>query len=582
MEGKTYSEKNDISECKSCNDCKGRNVLQKCSKLNNGKCGTCLPEYYSDSEVDDCKKCSFCCEDALEHEHLRQCKDLGMPRHMQCEDSDKNRKCKIQALLLNSTTTSRPLVTVSPTSKLTQTSGSRVTAVPSGGTEVSMTIRKSVATPSDSSPKTHDDTYGLYGVVGVSSVLVLGAIVCAAVKLKRRNGSRNRRRIGTIYSSIEQGEGQEMIELRQRTENMANVYVQYNFYANGLSSNNQSTESSAASSTELIKPTDVPSVKTFGANSLDLQVSLIPEDLLLKGVLTDVNVMDELSRGLDPVCPPGTSYWVHLAEVLQVTDEVKMRCQCNPQCSPSKHMLDFKEAVDRDFLVQQLKDGLRAISRNDLVQKVEECDLPYTAPFRDLREHHPKVLEVICIQLDHFKHWQKLGEKFKIPDKKLLRIGTSSTCAKTVLEIIEKRNPELTVQDMKLVLEYMSREDVCDALDKYRPPEGCYTIKTVCENPYCLDEVAPLLDKETPGVENWQHFAWRFDVPREICESLKPKETPSPTAALIEHIVQDKPNTTVKTFMKALMKIERADVVNALLTRLSGSSNKDNTAKNST
>ena len=202
MEGKTYSEKNDISECKSCNDCKGRNVLQKCSKLNNGKCGTCLPEYYSDSEVDDCKKCSFCCEDALEHEHLRQCKALGMPWHMQCEDTNKNRKCKI---LLNSTTTSRPLVTVSPTSKLTQTSGSRVTAVPSGGTEVSMTIRKSVATPSDSSPKTHDDTYGLYGVVGVSSVLVLGAIVCAAVKLKRRNGSRNRRRIGTIYSSIEQG-----------------------------------------------------------------------------------------------------------------------------------------------------------------------------------------------------------------------------------------------------------------------------------------------------------------------------------------------------------------------------------------
>ena len=124
-----------------------------------------------------------------------------MQRHMQCEDTDKNRKCKIQALPLNSTTTSRPLVTVSPTSKLTQTSGSRVTAVPSGGTEVSMTIRISVATPSDLSPVTN----GLYGVVGVSSVLVLGAIVFAAVKLKKRNGSRNRRRIGTIYSSIEQG-----------------------------------------------------------------------------------------------------------------------------------------------------------------------------------------------------------------------------------------------------------------------------------------------------------------------------------------------------------------------------------------
>ena len=200
MEGKTYSEKNDISECKSCNDCTGRNVLQKCSKLNNGKCGTCLPEYYLDSQVDDCEKCSFCCEDALEHEHLRQCKDLGMPRHMQCEDTDKNRKCKIQALLLNSTTTRRPLVIVSPTSTPAQTSGSGH-AIPNGGTEVIMSTRKTVAAPSDSSP--HDVMYML---VGVSlSVLVVGAMIVYAVKLKKSNGSRNRRRIGTIYDSIDQG-----------------------------------------------------------------------------------------------------------------------------------------------------------------------------------------------------------------------------------------------------------------------------------------------------------------------------------------------------------------------------------------
>ena len=203
MEGKTYSEKNDISECKSCNDCTGKNVLQKCSKLNNSECGTCLPEYYSVDEVDDCKKCSFCCEDALEHEHLRQCKDLGMPRHMQCEDNDKNRKCKMQALPLNSTTTSRPLVTVSPTSKLAQTSGSRVTTVPSGGTEISMATRKSVAAPSDSSRNWNAVIYG--GLVGVFlSVFVPGAIMCA-VKLKMRNRSRNRHRIGTIYNSIDQG-----------------------------------------------------------------------------------------------------------------------------------------------------------------------------------------------------------------------------------------------------------------------------------------------------------------------------------------------------------------------------------------
>ena len=33
-----------------------------------------------------------------------------------------------------------------------------------------------------------------------------------------------------LQVSIFSGEGQEMIELRQPTENMANVYVQYNFY----------------------------------------------------------------------------------------------------------------------------------------------------------------------------------------------------------------------------------------------------------------------------------------------------------------------------------------------------------------
>jgi len=201
IENKTYSEENDISECKSCNDCARRNVLRMCSKLNNSKCGTCLPEYYLDSQVDDCKKCSFCCKDALEHEHLRQCKALGMPRHMQCEDTDKNRKCEIQALLLRSTTTSRPLVTVSPTSKPALTSGSGVTTIPSGGTEVK-SIRKSVAAPSDSSHNRHEIMYGLVGVL--LSVFVPGAIMCA-VKLKIRNRSRNRHRIGTIYNSIDQG-----------------------------------------------------------------------------------------------------------------------------------------------------------------------------------------------------------------------------------------------------------------------------------------------------------------------------------------------------------------------------------------
>ena len=95
--------------------------------------------------------------------------------------------------------------------------------------------------------------------------------------------------------------------------------------------------------------------------------------MLLKCVLTDVNVKDDVARGLDPVGPSGTSNWIHLAEVLQIPNEIIMWCQHNPHCSSSKHMLEFKEAVDPDFSVQQLKDGLHATYRNDLVQKLEEC-----------------------------------------------------------------------------------------------------------------------------------------------------------------------------------------------------------------
>ena len=73
-----------------------------------------------------------------------------------------------------------------------------------------------------------------------------------------------------------------------------------------------------------------------------------------------------------------------------------------------------------------------------------------------------------------------------------------------------------------------------------------------------------MLDCETPGMKNWLHFAWKLGVPKEDCDNLKPKGNPSPTRALMEHIVQVDPGLTVKTFIEALKKMQRIDVVNAL------------------
>ena len=85
--------------------------------------------------------------------------------------------------------------------------------------------------------------------------------------------------------------------------------------------------------------------------------------------------MDELAGQLDQPVYPRANYWVHLAAEFQVPKDVTMKCQHSFERSPSKHLLEIKEGVDTSFSVQELKKGLKAILRNDLVQKVDNCHL---------------------------------------------------------------------------------------------------------------------------------------------------------------------------------------------------------------
>ena len=79
-----------------------------------------------------------------------------------------------------------------------------------------------------------------------------------------------------------------------------------------------------------------------------------------------------------------------------------------------------------------------------------------------------------------------------------------------------------------------------------------------------------MLDKETPGMKNWLHFARGLGVSNDKCDSLKPKGKPSPTRALMKYIVQVDPDLTVETFMDALEKMQRKDVVSALKDKIRG------------
>lgn len=98
-------------------------------------------------------------------------------------------------------------------------------------------------------------------------------------------------------------------------------------------------------------------------------------------VVSNIHVMDAFARRLDrPICHgnqdvPSTQYWLHLAEEFKVSEETVIRCQHNPENSPSKNMLEFQEGRDPYFSVQTFKDALSDIVRNDLVKMLEQCSL---------------------------------------------------------------------------------------------------------------------------------------------------------------------------------------------------------------
>ena len=121
--------------------------------------------------------------------------------------------------------------------------------------------------------------------------------------------------------------------------------------------------------------------------------------------------MDELAGQLDQPGYPRASYWVHLASEFQVPEDVIMKCQHSFESSPSKHMLECKEGFDTNFSVQALKKGLRAISRNDLVQKIDSCRLPSKFP-NELQREKIKVLSSLLDSKATFHHilsWLQLS-----------------------------------------------------------------------------------------------------------------------------------------------------------------------------
>ena len=63
---------------------------------------------------------------------------------------------------------------------------------------------------------------------------------------------------------------------------------------------------------------------------------------------------------------------------------------------------------------------------------------------------------------------------------------------------------------------------------------------------------------------SWWRFGRKFDISRKELDSLKPDPIRSPTKVVMECIVQENPDLTMKSFLETLAKIKRYDVIKEL------------------
>ena len=104
-------------------------------------------------------------------------------------------------------------------------------------------------------------------------------------------------------------------------------------------------------------------------------------------VVDRVQVMQELADALDrPSIGHGRQelpliqYWKHLfeefREAFDLPQDIAKKYQLSSEDSPSANMFENLKAEQPDFPISKLKDGLRDIQRNDLVEELEQCSLP--------------------------------------------------------------------------------------------------------------------------------------------------------------------------------------------------------------
>lgn len=89
--------------------------------------------------------------------------------------------------------------------------------------------------------------------------------------------------------------------------------------------------------------------------------------------MSNLTLLEGLARCLDNKHSYGSmKYWKHLAEHFEVEESKYKTFPCCPENSPTEKLLYLlkTQKAPEEFTIKELKEGLKSIDRNDVIQDI--------------------------------------------------------------------------------------------------------------------------------------------------------------------------------------------------------------------
>ncbi|XP_022789031.1 uncharacterized protein LOC111328791 isoform X2 [Stylophora pistillata] len=281
--------------------------------------------------------------------------------------------------------------------------------------------------------------------------------------------------------------------------------------------------------------------------------------------------------------------WKHLASELDVNADVIRRLE-KPYSdySPTIRLFEYLEATQPDLSIEQLKDALLEIGRNDLFSLLTKAGCIDSEKVKDLITSQniqgpsptAGLLDEIALALDvtslALSSWSSLAIKLRVPRKTCWGFERRSTDNPThnLLQYLVTTCPEMKLRSLKDALDSIQRKDLLKILEEHNQRDEVFLKDLMSQEPELVETMAETLNREeVPGVKSWIHLAYKLNVPDDVRQGfgVTGQNSKSPTKEVIEWVAVNLPQKTLSDVTNALDRIQRNDAIRIISKQFPGS-----------